>query len=267
MDKDIILLSEPCTAAALFGDWKETLIYSCLQGVMGQIYADNEDMPESVAAVMGDFCFLAGKPDARFVSYDYGRNFLIMDPQNDEWAQLIEAVCGGRALRRMRYAIKKEPDCFDREKLRDYIRELPPQYELKQIDREIYRECLENEWSRDLVACFPSWEEFERLGLGMVVAENNHIVSGAASYTRYLEGIEIEIDTKKEYRRQGLATAAGAALILECLDRGLYPSWDAQNLWSVALAEKLGYSFDYEYPVYEVRWKRNWKEESVNWKY
>ena len=90
----------------------------------------------------------------------------------------------------------------------------------------------------------------------MVVTENSHIVSGAASYTRYIEGIEIEIDTKKEYRRQGLATAAGAALILECLDRGLYPSWDAQNLWSVALAEKLGYSFDYEYPVYEVYYRK-----------
>lgn len=256
MDKDIILLSEPSTAATLFDDWKETMIDSCLQGVMGHIYADCENEPESAAAVIGDFCFLAGKPDARFVSYDYGRNFLIMDPQNDEWAQLIEAVCGRRALRRMRYAIKKEPDCFDREKLLGYIQELPLQYKLKQIDREIYRECLENEWSRDLVACFPSWKKFENQGLGMVVTENSHIVSGAASYTRYIEGIEIEIDTKKEYRRQGLATAAGAALILECLDRGLYPSWDAQNLWSVALAEKLGYSFDYEYPVYEVYYRK-----------
>ena len=71
-------------------------------------------------------------------------------------------------------------EIFDREKLLGYIQELPPQYKLKQIDREIYRECLENEWSRDLVACFPSREKFERLGLGMVVAENNHIVSGAA---------------------------------------------------------------------------------------
>ena len=48
-----------------------------------------------------------------------------------------------------------------------------------------------------------------------------------------------------------MAYICGAKLILECLDRGWYPSWDAQNLWSVALAQKLGYRFDHEYVVYE----------------
>ena len=81
---------------------------------------------------------------------------------------------------------------------------------------------------------------------------NNELVSGASSYTSYEGGIEIEIDTRKDHRRRGLAYACGARLILECLDRGLYPSWDAQNLWSVALAEKLGYHFDHEYAAFEV---------------
>ena len=44
----------------------------------------------------------------------------------------------------------------------------------------------------------------------------------------------------------------GADLILECLDRGLYPSWDAQNLDSLSLAKKLGYEFSHEYPAYEI---------------
>ena len=38
----------------------------------------------------------------------------------------------------------------------------------------------------------------------------------------------------------------------EWLDHGLYPSWDAQNLWSVALAEKLGYHFEHAYTAYEI---------------
>lgn len=42
------------------------------------------------------------------------------------------------------------------------------------------------------------------------------------------------------------------ALILNCLEEGLYPSWDAQNMSSVQLAEKLGYEFDHEYVAYEV---------------
>ncbi len=75
---------------------------------------------------------------------------------------------------------------------------------------------------------------------------------GATPYTRYKEGIEIEVDTVEEERRNGLATAVSAALILQCLDEGLYPSWDAQNMNSVHLAEKLGYEFDHEYTAYEV---------------
>ena len=78
------------------------------------------------------------------------------------------------------------------------------------------------------------------------------MVAGASSYSRYNDGIEIEIDTKTEHRRKGLASVCGAKLILECLDRDLYPSWDAQNMWSVGLAEKLGYHYSHTYTAYEI---------------
>ena len=123
---------------------------------------------------------------------------------------------------------------------------------LQRIDSTLYDQCMENAWSRDLVSVFPSREAFLRDGLGMAVTVNGRIVSGASSYTRYREGIEVEVDTRRDYRRRSLATVCSAALILSCLDLGLYPSWDAQNLWSVCLAEKLGYTFSHEYPVYEV---------------
>lgn len=84
------------------------------------------------------------------------------------------------------------------------------------------------------------------------MSAGNMTGAGASSYSVYKGGIEIEIDTSPEYRRRGLATACGARLIIECIDRDLYPSWDAQNVWSVALAEKLGYHFDYEYTAYEI---------------
>ena len=85
-----------------------------------------------------------------------------------------------------------------------------------------------------------------------MILKGNEPVSGASSYTSYKGGIEIEIDTKAEYRKKGLARICGAKLILECLKRGWYPSWDAQNLKSAALAEKLGYHFEHEYTAYEV---------------
>ena len=93
---------------------------------------------------------------------------------------------------------------------------------------------------------------YKQYGIGYVVLYEDEIVAGASSYSTYKEGIEIEIDTKNEYRQKGLASVIGAKLILECLDRGLYPSWDAHTKISLKLAEKLGYHLDYEYSAYEV---------------
>ena len=50
----------------------------------------------------------------------------------------------------------------------------------------------------------------------------------------------------------GTDVYTAAALILSCLDDGLYPSWDAANMLSVRLAEKLGYEFSREYVCYAM---------------
>lgn len=124
-------MENPQNAEELFRGWEETLIWSCLQKVMGKVYGNSLENPESAAAVLGDFCFFAGKPDRELVSYKpegCKKDFMIMIPQDEEWA----------------------------------------------------------------------------------------------------------------------------ALILECLKKGLYPSWDAQNKESVILAEKLGYHYDHDYAAYEI---------------
>ena len=90
------------------------------------------------------------------------------------------------------------------------------------------------------------------MGLGFVARRGEELLAGASSYSSYPGGIEIEIDTRKDQRRQGLARACGARLMLECLERGLFPSWDAANKTSAHLAETLGYRFREEYVVYEL---------------
>lgn len=243
-------IDNPCKVKALFGDWQETMIWSCLQGIMGDIYTDNVLNPASAMAVLGDFCFLAGEPKEELVLF-LPKDFIIMVPQNHRWADVIEKCYGEHAKKVTRYAMKKERDVFKEDKLKQAV-VLPPEYSLKLIDEALFYLCREQKWSRDFVSQYTDYEMYQRLGLGIVVLKNDEIAAGASSYSSYQNGIEIEIDTKKEYRRIGLAYACGAALILECKKRGLYPSWDAQNLWSVMLAEKLGYHFDYEYCAYEI---------------
>lgn len=233
----------------LFIGWEETMIFSCLQKIMGKIYVTDLENPKSAFAFVGCFGFYVGAPDMEIVRKK-PEGFTIMVPQNKKWAQLIEE-CYPSAKRVTRYAIKKDT-IFDKIKLQNEISKLPIGYEIHKLDADIYDQCLKNPVMLDFVSAFESKEKYLQIGRGMVILKDGQIVSGASSYTRYKEGIEIEVDTIEAERRKHLATIACSALILNCLEEGLYPSWDAQNINSVRLAEKLGYEFDHEYVAYEV---------------
>ncbi len=244
------------TIAPLFEGWNETMIWSCLSGTIGVAYAERLDAPESAQVSVGDFCAFAGKANdalARNKPENLRSNYAILVPQHQEWARTIERAWGAAVTPHTRYATKKD-DSFDRAKLREFAASLPPRYELRPIGRELYEAILALEWARDLCVNYASYEQYEAIGMGVAVLKDGVVVAGASSYTSYPGGIEIEIDTREDERRKGLATACGALLILNCLERGAYPSWDAHNLESLALAQKLGYSFDREYPAYEIEY-------------
>lgn len=237
----------------MFDNFNETIIWSCLQGVMGEIHTDKT--ADAAMAILGDFAFFAGKPSEELIMFkpeSCRQDFIIMVPENDEWAKLIEKSYGDKAKKVSRYAIKKEKDVFDVVKLKQACSQLPKGYELHLLEEAEYHLCQKNSWANDLVSQFQDYAAYKKLGLGVVVLKDKELVAGASSYSRYNEGIEIEIDTRIDHRRKGLAYACGAKLILECLEKGLYPSWDAQNIWSVSLAEKLGYHFSHEYTAYEI---------------
>lgn len=248
-------ITDTSKVSSLFSNWEETLIWSCLQGIMGKIYADDLKNPTAAMAMIGDFTFFAGKPNIELISYKPDwctQTFMIMIPQNEHWQTTITRFYGKRAKIVSRYAIKKERNIFNKEKLETAVTSLPKYYHLSMIDERLYQMCKEEAWSADLVSQFLDYETYRNLGMGAVICKNNMIVSGASSYSRYREGIEIEIDTREEYRRKGLAYVCGAKLILECSKRNLYPSWDAHNKGSVALAEKLGYHYSHTYTAIEI---------------
>lgn len=248
-EKMVYELTDTTKAEPIFAGWEETLIYSCIQQIMGKVYVTDVNQPASACAFVGCFVFFAGDPDEELIR-NKPDGFVIMVPQNQEWANLIEKSFP-TAKKVTRYAIRKDTE-FDIAKLQDMVKMLPAGYELKEIDGQIYDKCLEKSVTADFVAAFGSKEKYLEYGRGMVIMKEGEIVSGASSYTRYREGIEMEVDTIEPERRKQLATIVCAALILKCLAEHLYPSWDAQNINSVHLAEKLGYVYSHEYAAYEV---------------
>ena len=240
-------LNDASRVEALFAGMEDSMIRSCLQGVMGTVYVTDPDAPRSAMAFLADFAFFAGEPDRELAAFKPGGE-VCMVPPSPCWAEHIEELWP-EAARTTRYAIRKDTR-FDRQKLESIVASLPENYELRRIDGELYDACTREGLFVDCVAHFGSKERFLEMGRGFAVLKDGRLVSVASSYTAYREGIEIEIDTAEEERRKGLAGAAGAALILSCLDDGLYPSWDAANTESVRLAEKLGYELRGEYVCY-----------------
>lgn len=245
------------TISHLFQACDNTMILSCLQDCMGIAYSDCEKSPVSAQISVGDFICFAGEVNESLVRnrpHNLRSEFSILVPQNDQWQAAIEHIHKDNATRIVRYSTKKQPDLFNIKKLGKIVSQLEAPYTLKLIDNALYSEIISSNWAVDLCSNFNSYRDFAEHGLGVVVIKNGEIVSGASSYTYYRDGIEIEIDTREDERRKGLALACGARLILECLERGLYPSWDAHDKRSLMLAEKLGYQFNEEYTAYEVVW-------------
>jgi GNAT superfamily N-acetyltransferase len=238
----------------LFSGWEDTLVRSALEGCVGEVYASADRRAAQI--VYGDFAFLAGDAAcdeaaalATHLPQGYGGDALLLSARDAAWLTVSQAAWGDRAVPGQRFAFRKDAHRFDPLKLRGYAHALPPGIRLAPLDGALYRRALAADWSRDFVSLFRDEADFVARGLGVIALDGEEPVAGASSYAVFSGGIEVEIDTREDYRRRGLARACGAALILACLDRGLFPSWDAANPASAALAEQLGYIPAGAYPI------------------
>ncbi len=233
-------------------------LWACVEGkMMGQAWADNKKNPSIAMVLIADFCFLLGSNEEgeyeghikQLLEQSKGK---IIVPYNNYWNLFIEKYFSNNHKKYLRYSIKKELDVFERNKLKNYINVVENEFSIVKIDETNYNKVLQDPFMSDCCSNFSSLEEFLSNGIGYIIIHEDQIISGASSYAYCKGNIDITIGTKKEFRQRGLALACASKVILDCLDKDIYPKWDAANLKSVALAEKLGYHFDKEYYVYSI---------------
>jgi RimJ/RimL family protein N-acetyltransferase len=242
---------------SMFEGMHDTMILTGLQGHMGTVWVNDPLNPTAAQVIVGVFVFYAGE------AYSEGVEELLNNlPEEsivivgtDEWKKRVEKIHTASIEKFRRYAFKKEAEFLDKKHIQAFLSKLPEGYELRKIDADLAYHPSLQQVSVDFTKQFDSIDNYICKGIGYCILHNDQIVCGASSYSIYDDGIEIEIDTDPDHRRKGLATVAASALILDCLSRGVYPSWDAANLDSVALAQKLGYVLEEPYDAYYIRSK------------
>lgn len=247
-----ITLGQAARVQPLFSASHLTFVDSFFGGHMGRAFADDPRAPSCAALLVGDFCLLGGSaaaPSARQLVEELlsppGQDVWVVVPPDEPWQRLVQQVHQERARPVTRYATRRTGD-FDVARLRRLAQSLASGYTLSPITAPLYGALVASPL-RDLCRHFSGAEDFLRRGVGFCVLEEGRPCAGAASYSVYGHGIEIEVDTLESHRRQGLATAACARLVLECLNRGLCPNWDAASQESLQLAQKLGYTPGHAY--------------------
>lgn len=238
----------------MFKDIESTIILACLQGHMGTAWVDDLDNPKVAQIIVGVFVYYAGDACAT-ESEELAKNVpdeALVIVVGDAWRERVESMHKGSIHQIDRYRLKRNPEHLDREHIKRLLTNLPMNYQLKKIDEKIVNEVSLHELSENFISQFDSAADFIKRGVGFAIISEGSVVSAATSFSIYDEGIEIEIATHPQYRGRGLATITAAALLLDCLDRGLYPSWDAANLESLILAQKLGYVFKEVYSAYFI---------------
>jgi RimJ/RimL family protein N-acetyltransferase len=160
----------------------------------------------------------------------------------NHWEGVLDALLGDAPVVKnyQRFYRLQQPTVAWRERI-------PPGFRLRHVDGDLLGEAsLDNvERLRDYVeGTYASGEAFLELGLGMCVIHERRIVSWCASDCIVGHRCEVGIRTLEPYRRQGLGTLVAAAMVDECLSRGLteigWHCW-SHNLASAATAEKVGF--------------------------
>ena len=234
----------------LFNDWPFPKWYSVMNQKV-EIYVDDPESPKSAVGFLGRWAYCAGEPNKKLITRKQKEWFGLF-PQNKKWEKLIQE-CYPEGIKCTRFAINQDAH-FDKAKLQSLIAALPEGYEIKKIDGKIYNLCTKakDEDVKESLEWFANKKQFLEIGLGYAVMKDGKVVGVASTAYRFPKGIDIEIDVDKKHRRKGLASAAAATLILDCLERGWKPTWDAANMKSVHLSEKLGYTFSHKYRCYWI---------------
>ncbi len=240
------------TLAPFFTGCGDTLIHAVLSGRHGQALVDDMDHPTGVALLLDREVALAGNPAilSRLVEV-YEGDFLAVFVAPPACEQQVLALHAPKTQAFVRFAFRRprlDPQHLER------LAAPPEGAQLRPLDRELLRTLRSQAWAEDVMGVFPDEASFLCGALGWALCVQGQPVSVCSTAWSFPGGVEIQIDTHPDYYRKGFASCAAARFALDAMERGLQPTWDAANMISLRLAQKLGYQFDHAYVCWALSW-------------
>lgn len=219
----------------------DVAIDSVIEGHMGEAFVDDLTTPSAFQLRIGPFCYFAGNfenENAVMMVKELEPYRLVMTCPS-RVIKIAEGHFGKRFVRFPRTSFSSESLSIDH--VSSLLEETRFQARLSRIDRELLAQ-LSDQQDRFLdISAYESIDDFLSRGIGYYLTLNDRLVGVAYSSLVSNTGIEVSIYVEPDYRRQGVATALGCALVRECLKRNIDPHWDAANAESCTLAERIGY--------------------------
>jgi len=226
-----------------FDDIRFFMGKSVLDGVMGEAYVDDILNPKIAFLVVRSYCFISGYMENKKLEEIINNNFKNYELVfSDELSYKIEKIYGKNIVKTQRYSIKKDVN-FNLNLLKGMASSIGKGFELVSIDEKLASKIRKQN-------LLNITDDYQKYGIGVCCIHENEIVGVASSNIFYKEGIEVNIMVFEKYRRRGIATAMASKLILNCLKQNKKVSWDAANMESVGLAQKLGFEYDSAYNIY-----------------
>lgn len=114
-------------------------------------------------------------------------------------------------------------------------------FDIIAIDEAIADRISAIQWAADAVANFGPPSSFVQRGFGFAAATAGRIIGVVGCFTAYSDGVEVQIDTHRDFRGRGVASALGRRFLQEAAVRNATVYWDAMNEPSARLAGRLGF--------------------------
>ena len=231
-----------------FADHKKVDIsIDCVvEGRLGEAFVDTPENPTAYRISVGPFHYFAGDPKSGMMQ-DFPAFNLLMAP-SPKWEYEAKAVFGDdlKEIERMSFSA----DNLTIDHLTTCLQNSTHADKIIPFNEAIITQLTSMEDQYFGVDDFGSVENFLAQSLGFTILNGDKIMGIAYGSLISLNGLEVSLFVEEDYRRQGVATALSAKLLIESLKRNLRPNWDAANAESRSLAEKLGYEFVESYSAF-----------------